>query len=211
MMMRLARRGCVEYSKRGIFQVMRIMKNSFLRIPCLAAFVAVLAIAAACNGSNSDGVPVRNTGHYAIIDSDRGIIVIELYPAVAPKTVANFEALVKKGFYNGLTFHRVVPDFVVQGGDPDGTGTGGPGYTVPGEISSEKHVRGTVATARTGDEVNPKRDSSGSQFYICLEPQPSLDGGYTIFGGVIKGMDVVDQIQKGDHMKKVTLASEPPK
>lgn len=155
---------------------------------------------------------MRNTGHYAIIDTEHGTIVVELYPAVAPKTVANFETLVNKGFYNGLTWHRVVPDFVVQGGDPDGTGTGGPGYTVPGEISkTEHHLRGTLATARTGDEVNPNRDSSGSQFYICLAPQPSLDNGYTIFGGVIKGMDVVDQIQKGDHMKKITLAKEPPK
>ena len=91
-----------------------------------------------------DGLPVRNTGHYAIVDTDRGTIVIELYPKVAPKTVANFETLVKKGFYNGLTFHRVVPDFVVQGGDPDGTGMGGPGYTVPAEIDkNEHHLRGT--------------------------------------------------------------------
>lgn len=155
---------------------------------------------------------MRNTGHYAIIDTDRGTIVIELYEKVAPQTVANFEKLTKQGFYNGLTFHRVVPDFVVQGGDPDGTGMGGPGYTIPAEIDpKEKHLRGSVATARTGDNVNPKRDSSGSQFYICLEPQPGLDGQYTIFGGVIKGMSVVDQIQKGDHMKKITLASEPPK
>ncbi|MGO9800376.1 MAG: peptidylprolyl isomerase [Candidatus Binatus sp.] len=155
---------------------------------------------------------MRNTGHYAIIETERGTIIVELYPAVAPKTVANFETLVSKGFYNGLTWHRVVPDFVVQGGDPDGTGSGGPGYTVPGEINpSEHHLRGTLATARTGDEVNPQRVSSGSQFYICLEPQPGLDGQYTIFGGVIKGMDVVDQIQKGDHMKKITLAKEPPK
>ncbi|HKN00052.1 MAG TPA: peptidylprolyl isomerase [Candidatus Binataceae bacterium] len=178
----------------------------------LVAFVGILAIASACNGSGSDGLPMRNTGHYAIVDTERGTFVIELYPKVAPKTVANFEALVNKGFYNGLTFHRVVPDFVVQGGDPDGTGMGGPGYTVPGEInSSEHHLRGTVATARTGDNVNPTRESSGSQFYICLAPQASLDGAYTIFGGVIKGMDVVDQIQKGDHMKKITLATEPPK
>ncbi len=174
--------------------------------------MAVLAIAAACHGSSSGGLPVRNTGHYAIIDTDRGTVVIELYDKVAPKTVANFETLANKGFYNGLTFHRVVPDFVVQGGDPDGTGTGGPGYTVPGEIDkNEHHLRGSVATARTSDSVNPKRDSSGSQFYICLEPQPGLDGDYTIFGGVIKGMDVVDQIQKGDHMKKITLANSPPK
>ena len=155
---------------------------------------------------------MRNTGHYAIIDTDRGTIVIELYPEVAPKTVANFETLVKKGFYNGLTFHRVVPDFVVQGGDPDGTGMGGPGYTVPAEIDpKEHHLRGSVATARTGDQVNPTRASSGSQFYICLEPQPSLDAQYTIFGGVVSGMDAVDKIQKGDKMKTITLSSTPPK
>jgi peptidyl-prolyl cis-trans isomerase B (cyclophilin B) len=175
------------------------------------ALFAVFALASACSGS-SDGLPVRNTGQYAIVDTDKGTIVIELYPKVAPKTVENFETLTKKGFYNGLTFHRVVPDFVVQGGDPDGTGSGGPGYTVPAEIDkNEKHLRGSVATARTGDNVNPKRESSGSQFYICLEPQPGLDGDYTIFAGVIKGMDVVDQIKKGDHIKKVTLATEPPK
>ena len=155
---------------------------------------------------------MRNTGHYAIVDTDKGTFVIELYPKVAPKTVENFETLTKKGFYDGLTFHRVVPDFVVQGGDPDGTGTGGPGYTVPAEIDAkEKHLRGSVATARTSDAVNPQRASSGSQFYVCLEPQPSLDGQYTVFGGVIDGMEVVDQIVKGDHMKKVTLASQPPK
>ena len=153
---------------------------------------------------------MRNTGHYAIIDTDHGKIVIELYPAAAPKTVANFEKLAKAGFYNGLTFHRVVPDFVIQGGDPDGTGAGGPGYTIPAEIG-EKHLRGSVATARTGDQVNPKRESSGSQFYICLEPQPNLDGQYTVFGGVISGMDAVDQVKKDDKMKTITLSSTPPK
>jgi peptidyl-prolyl cis-trans isomerase B (cyclophilin B) len=185
---------------------------SYRRSSCLVAAVSILAIASACTSSNADGLPVRNTGHYAIVDTDRGTVVVELYPKVAPKTVANFEKLAKQGFYNGLTFHRVVPDFVAQGGDPDGTGTGGPGYTVPAEIDpKEHHLRGTLATARTGDEVNPKRESSGSQFYICLTPQPGLDAQYTIFGGVIKGMNVVDQIQKGDHMKKITLAAAPPK
>ncbi len=155
---------------------------------------------------------MRNTGHYAIIDTDRGTVVIELYSKVAPKTVENFETLTKKGFYNGLMFHRVVPDFVVQGGDPDGTGTGGPGYTVPAEIDKkEKHLRGSVATARTSDQVNPQRASSGSQFYICLAPQPGLDGDYTIFGGVVSGMEVVDLIQKNDKMKTIKLATEPPK
>ncbi len=176
------------------------------------ALVAVAALAASAHAqSESDGLPKRNTGHYAIIETERGIIVIELYPQVAPKTVENFEKLVNKGFYNGLTFHRVVEGFVVQGGDPNGDGSGGPGYEIVAEINpNEKHLRGTVATARTGDEVNPERKSSGSQFYICLEPQPGLDGQYTIFGGVIKGMHVVDQIKVGDHMKKVTLARKPP-
>jgi peptidyl-prolyl cis-trans isomerase B (cyclophilin B) len=178
----------------------------------LAFAVALLVATASSCQVKLDGVPVRNTGHYAIIDTDRGKIVIELYPKVAPKTVENFETLVKKGFYNGLTFHRVVPDFVIQGGDPDGTGTGGPGYTVPAEIDkNEHHLRGTVATARTSDAVNPQRASSGSQFYICLEPQPGLDGDYTIFGGVVEGMDVADKIQKDDKMKTITLSSTLPK
>jgi peptidyl-prolyl cis-trans isomerase B (cyclophilin B) len=155
---------------------------------------------------------VRNTDHYATLDTDRGTIVIELYPAVAPKTVANFEKLSKDGFYNNLTFHRVEPGFVVQGGDPAGNGTGGPGYEIPAEISkTEQHLRGTIAMARTGDAVNPERKSSGSQFYICLAPAPFLDGQYTLFGGVIDGMKVVDQIKVGDHIKKITLGSESPK
>jgi peptidyl-prolyl cis-trans isomerase B (cyclophilin B) len=186
--------------------IRRIMKSTCLVLA--AAFVAV----ATCMAANLDGVPVRNTGHYASLDTDRGIIVIEFYPAVAPKTVENFETLTKKGFYNGLTFHRVVPGFVVQGGDPKGDGSGGPGYDVPAEISpAEKHLRGSVATARLGDAVNPDRKSSGSQFYICLEPQPGLDGQYTVFGGVVEGMAVVDKVQVGDLIKKVTLSSEPPK
>ncbi len=177
-----------------------------------ALALTTLMAAAVAWGANSDGLSVRNTGHYATLDTDRGPIVIELYPESAPKTVANFEKLSREGFYNGLTFHRVVPGFVVQGGDPKGNGTGGPGYTLPAEISAtEKHLRGSVAMARLGDEVNPDRRSSGSQFYICLEPQPFLDGQYTVFGGVIKGMDVVDKIRVGDHIRHVTLSSTPPK
>ena len=145
------------------------MKLNSFKMSCLAV-VAVLVLASACKGA-TDGLPVRNTGHYAIIDTERGTIVIELYPEVAPKTVANFETLVNKGFYNGLTWHRVVPDFVIQGGDPDGTGAGGPGYTVPAEIK-EKHLRGSVATARTRRPGQSETRVSGSQFYICLSRSP---------------------------------------
>ena len=177
----------------------------------LAMMIIATSVFAAADNPKLDGVPVRNTGKYAILDTDRGNIVIELYPTVAPKTVENFEKLSKDGFYNNLTFHRVEPGFVVQGGDPAGNGTGGPGYDLPAEISpTEKHLRGTVAMARKGDQVNPQRKSSGSQFYICLEPAPFLDGQYTIFGGVVEGMNVVDKIKVGDHIKKVTLTDQLP-
>src|SRR5260370_710062 len=132
----------------------------------------------------------------------RGVTVIEYSTAAAPKTVENFETLAKKGFYNGLTFHRVVPGFVVQGGDPTGDGSGGPGYDVPAEISpAEKHLRGSVAAARLGDAVNPDRKSSGSQFYICLEPQPGLHGQYPVFRGRIEGMGVGGKLQGGHHIE----------
>jgi peptidylprolyl isomerase/peptidyl-prolyl cis-trans isomerase B (cyclophilin B) len=130
-----------------------------------------------------------------------GTIELELYPDLAPITVANFKKLADKKFYDGLTFHRVEPGFVVQGGDPNGNGSGGPGWTIKGEFSTAKHhVRGTLAMART-----PDPDSAGSQFYICLAPAPFLDGKYAIFGQVTKGMELVDQIKVGDKMTSVTV------
>jgi len=191
------------------------MKNGLAYIAG-AALVALTIVVSACQGEaknlKMDGQPVRNTEHYATIETDRGNIVVELYPAVAPKTVANFEKLAKDGFYNKLTFHRVEPGFVVQGGDPQGNGMGGPGYEVPAEISpTEKHLRGTIAMARTGDQINPERKSSGSQFYICLAPAPFLDGQYTSFGAVVAGMDVVDKIKVGDKMNTIVLSSALPK
>ena len=136
----------------------------------------------------------------AVIEMSAGKIVIELYEKDAPETVANFVKLAKKGFYDGLSFHRVVPGFVVQGGDPKGDGTGGPGYTIMDEFNSRKHLTGTVAMART-----PAPNSAGSQFYICMGPQPALDGNYTVFGQVVDGMDIVMKIKRGDIMKKVAV------
>ncbi len=142
----------------------------------------------------------------AEIATEKGSIVIELYKKEAPKTVENFIKLSKKGFYNGITFHRVVPDFVAQGGDPQGTGLGGPGYTLPAEISPNlKHVEGAVAMARLPDSANPERRSSGSQFYICLKDVFFLDGQYTIFGQVREGLSVVKQIAVGDRINEVKI------
>lgn len=142
----------------------------------------------------------------AIITTSKGVIECELFPKEAPLSVTNFKVLADGGFYNGLTFHRVEPNFVIQGGDPDGTGAGGPGYTIPAEIHpAHNHAKGALAWARTGDEVNPERRSSGSQFYITLEPTPFLDGQYTVFGQTIVGQDVVAKIQVGDTIEKIEI------
>lgn len=143
----------------------------------------------------------------AVIHTSKGNITVELYPKEAPLSVTNFVQLAKSGFYNNLTFHRVVPNFVVQGGDPEGTGRGGPGYTVKAEIEGNphKHVEGALAWARQGDEVNPERRSSGSQFYITLAATPFLDNGYTVFGLTTAGMDVVKKIVVGDKILKIDV------
>jgi peptidyl-prolyl cis-trans isomerase B (cyclophilin B) len=140
----------------------------------------------------------------AVITLEKGgEIRLEFYPEDAPKTVENFVTLAKKGFYDGLNFHRVVPDFVVQGGCPKGNGTGGPGYQIKAEFNKQKHVRGTLAMARSQDP-----DSAGSQFYICYGTTPHLDGQYTVFGRVVSGMEHVDRIKQGDKMSSITITEE---
>ncbi len=140
----------------------------------------------------------------AIIEMDHGTVTIELFEKEAPKTVANFEKLIKEGFYDGLNFHRVIPGFVAQGGCPQGTGAGGPGYTIPCETKGNPrvHERGALSMAHRGP------NTGGSQFFIVYEPQPHLDGVHTVFGKVIDGMDVVDKIKPGDKMNKVTIVEE---
>ncbi len=148
---------------------------------------------------------------------DGGIIKAELYPEIAPNTVANFVNLIEAGFYDGLVFHRVIPGFMIQGGDPQGTGMGGPGYHIKGEFSGNGvkndllHTPGVLSMARS-----QMRDSAGSQFFIMHAPSPHLDGQYAAFGKVTEGMDVVDRIAKANRrhddrpledqrMKKVTV------
>ena len=135
------------------------------------------------------------------IETQHGAIEIELYPEDAPKTVARIQELAKKGFYDGLTFHRVVPGFVVQGGDPVGDGTGGSGVKLKAEFNARPHVEGTLSMARAQDP-----NSADSQFYICLGRHPHLDKNYTVFGQVTKGMDAVKKIRQGDKMLKVAAA-----
>ncbi len=152
----------------------------------------------------------------ATVETNMGTFSFELLSDIAPGTVENFVTLAKKGFYDGTIFHRIIDGFMIQGGDPKGTGTGGPGYTIKAEFSKYKHIAGTVAMARSASP-----DSAGSQFYICLDTTPHLDGQYTVFGQTIEGMDTVRAIGKvktdrSDRpleqvvMKSVTIREEPP-
>lgn len=171
------------------------MKSLMVMVALLVASVS-FAKPKAAKGSAAQTPGGKNM----IIETQYGTIECELFPNDAPKTVARITELVGKGFYNGLAFHRVVPGFVVQGGDPKGDGTGGSGTKLPAEFNSHKHVEGTLAMARTMDP-----NSADSQFYISLGIHPHLDNQYTVFGRVTKGMDAVKKIKVGDKMTKVSM------
>jgi len=137
------------------------------------------------------------------ISTDKGDMIAELYDKETPITVNNFLKLINEGFYNGLNFHRVIPNFVIQGGCPNGTGAGGPGYTIPCEVTApnQYHDRGVLSMAHAG------RNTGGSQFFICHSRQNTahLDGNHTCFGKVVEGLDIIDSIQMGDKINSITV------
>ncbi|MFQ5574823.1 MAG: peptidylprolyl isomerase [Terriglobia bacterium] len=137
----------------------------------------------------------------ATVKTEKGAIELELYPEHAPKTVNNFVFLAKAKFYDGIKFHRVISDFMIQGGDPTGTGTGGPGYTFEDETAGNPltHETGVISMANAGPDTN------GSQFFITHAPQPHLNGKHTVFGKVTAGQEVVDQIAQGDRIESVDI------
>jgi cyclophilin family peptidyl-prolyl cis-trans isomerase len=148
----------------------------------------------------------------AILETSQGKLYFELLPEEAPWHVANFKYLADKGFYNGLRFHLYMPGYLVQGGDPKGNGSGGPGYVLPAEFSERNHRFGTLGMARIPDgytkkkrALNPQRSSNGSQFHILLADAPHMDGRYTIFGKLTGGQDVLARLRKGDSIKKLTV------
>jgi peptidyl-prolyl cis-trans isomerase B (cyclophilin B) len=140
----------------------------------------------------------------AAMETTQGTILLQLYPEHAPKTVNNFVFLARQGYYDGVAFHRVIADFVIQGGDPTGTGRGGPGYKFEDEVSGNplKHETGTLSMANAGPNTN------GSQFFITHSPQPHLDGKHTVFGQVIEGQDVVNAIRQGDQITSLSISEE---
>ena len=145
---------------------------------------------------------IDSSKNYSLtVETDKGTIEIDLFAGEAPRTVNNFVFLAREGFYDGVTFHRVIPDFMIQGGDPTGSGMGGPGYRFEDEFDGNphRHETGSLSMANAGPNTN------GSQFFICHGPQPHLDGRHTVFGKVTTGQDIVDSIAQGDAMVKVTV------
>ena len=169
----------------------------------LAGFgLAAANYAAGCKGDGAAGPkpPAAEPMPQVTLHTNKGAIVVELAEDDAPNTVANFVSLAEKGFYNGVVFHRVIADFMIQGGDPTGTGSGGPGYVIADEFSPRlKHTRGVLSMANAGP------NTGGSQFFITHVACPHLDGKHAVFGRVIEGMDVVDSIRQGDRIEKVTV------
>jgi len=185
---------------RGLFKV-KIIKI----LAIISAMLLLLIAGCAGNNINQESVAAKDGGKMsnkiAIIETGKGTIKLELYEDKAPITAKNFIELAGSGFYDGLTFHRYEPGFVIQGGDPNGDGTGSSGKTIPLETNPElTHVKGAVAMARAQDP-----NSASSQFYITLEDSHFLDGSYAVFGKVIEGMDVAEQLRAGDKMDKVTI------
>lgn len=199
------------------------MKRRMSMYPLLAAIFIFGLFLSGCGAEKEQKAPstkkiqVEKNPVVTIVMEDDQEIKLELYPDIAPNTVVNFVSLVQKGFYDGLTFHRVIPGFMIQGGDPEGTGGGGPGYSISGEFSSNgfendlKHEEGVISMARTNDP-----NSAGSQFFIMAGDATHLDGEYAAFGKVTEGMETVKQIVeverdgqdkplKEQKMKKVTV------
>lgn len=142
--------------------------------------------------------------YQATMETPRGTIELELYPEHAPRTVNNFVFLSREGFYDDVTFHRVIDNFMIQGGDPTGTGRGGPGYRFEDELEDNplKHETGVISMANAGPNTN------GSQFFITHAPQPHLNGKHTVFGKVVAGQDVVDSVQQGDKIQSITISTQ---
>jgi peptidylprolyl isomerase len=161
--------------------------------------IAFLSIMSFLLGGTAMAADPENTLY---LDVPAGRVVIVMRPDLAPQHCAQIKALARRGFYDGVPFHRVIAGFMAQTGDPTGTGTGGSGHPLKAEFSSEKHVRGTLSMARTSDP-----DSADSQFFIMFAPAPSLDGKYTVWGEVVSGMEFVDQIKKGDEARNGVVSN----
>ncbi len=193
----------------------RLSIRGLLRAMLVAACICLHIKVALCDDEPPFSLPLRPELlklRSAVIETSRGPLYFELLPEEAPWHVASFKYLADKGFYAGLSFHLFQPGYLIQGGDPKGTGFGGPGYSLPAEFSSRNHKFGILGMARKPDAyskkkrlVNPERRSNGSQFHILLDEAPHMDGRYTIFGKLVGGRNVLQQLRARDKIKKVTV------
>ena len=187
-------------------------------LPRIAGFIlmGVALLSASCAGQAPEPAPapapkpktysspppmtIDTSKHYtAIIETEKGNLVLELFASDVPVTVNNFVFLAGEGFYDGTTFHRVIPGFMAQGGDPTGTGRGGPGYSFPDEFTEHTHVAGALSMANSGPDTN------GCQFFITYTPQHGLDGKHSVFGQLTQGMEVLEKIKNGDTIKRIVI------
>ncbi len=145
----------------------------------------------------------------AILDTSKGRIYLKLFPREAPWHVANFKYLADKGFYKGKTFHLHRPQQIIQGGSPSSDPNGGPGYTLPPEFNAHNHMRGTLGMSRKADAFNPARRSNGSQFHILLAPNSNMDGAFTVFGEVVRGIAIADNLKEGDIIENLQVFIQP--
>ncbi len=184
-----------------IFFLIVLLMMSF-SLGCTSGNVILVDEVGDTDGENTGDV-MEKENRFAVIETEKGVIRIELYEKRAPVTTANFIKLAESGFYDGLVFHRVIRGFMIQGGDPKGDGTGGPGYAIQDEFHPElKHTKGALSMANSGP------NSGGSQFFITEAPQPHLDGRHSVFGQVVEGQNVVDSVAQGDKMVKVSIVGK---
>ena len=192
--------------------MLQIGRKIIVGLLCFAAFAGAVRGELASADSELPFQPVTSPQTElpptALIDTNKGRFEIEFLREQAPLTVQNFVSLVQRNFYDNVSFHYYQAGHVIQGGDPSGTGRGGPGYRLPPEFSAVRHTKGTLTMARLGGSMNPERFSNGSQFYICLRDSPQLDGLYNAFARVIRGLEVVDSLRKGDRIITVRLPKD---
>ncbi len=190
------------------------MRLKYLSQIASVIFVLVALLLASCGGQAPEPKPKAKPKTYsepppmvidtskqytAIIETGKGNLVLELFAKDVPKTVNNFVFLAREGFYDGTTFHRVIPNFMAQGGDPTGTGRGNPGYSFEDEFTEHTHVAGALSMANSGPDTN------GSQFFITYTPQHGLDGKHSVFGQLIEGMEVLEKITNGDTIRRIVI------
>ena len=204
-----------KYYEKGHLLLMGAIFKTLLQIPALATLLVGSIFVLSGTAMAKDppfAMPSQreiSKLRSAVISTSKGDLVFELFPEDAPMHVANFKYLADRGWYKGLKFHLLYPDYIIQGGAPRGEPDGGPGYSIPAEFNPHKHQKGSLGMARAPDIINPSRSSNGSQFHVLMTESVKMDGAYTVFGQMKKGFDVLERLQQGDTIEDVRVYVRP--